>query len=217
MTWRDPYHLLGLYRNPFVSEDIDELIETTWINRGLSQPPSIRAKMFVQVKGAIGAGKTSHLLYWQRQTDGFYVCYPPHPLCQDKGNRWCIPPIGDIAYWDEAQGIPISLLLLALGKAAIHKSTIVAATHCDLSWAAKLVGLRIKTITLPPLDIKTLLQWGKQRIEMARIPTTKVTLDLTSEVAELILAKSNNSWREAATYLHVWAAGGMGRCGDGGG
>lgn len=52
-----------------------------------------------------------------------------------------------------------------------------------------------------------MLQWAQQRIEMARLPgTVKVNLHLTSELAESILAISDNSWRTAATHLHVWAA-----------
>ncbi|MCA1993074.1 MAG: hypothetical protein LDL41_13710, partial [Coleofasciculus sp. S288] len=101
----DPYHRLGLDRNPFISEEFDELIETSWIDRGLSQPPPVRAKLFVQLQGAEGAGKTSHLLYWQRQTEGIYVSYPPQRM-HHHPHRWRIPPIGNIAYWDEAQAIP---------------------------------------------------------------------------------------------------------------
>lgn len=206
MTSDNPYHRLGLYCNPFVSEEIDELIETSWIDRGLSRSPSVRAKLFVQLQGAEGAGKTAHLLYWQRQTNGVYVSYPPQRMWH-QARRWRTPPIGDIAYWDEAQAIPLPLLLLALGQAAIHESTIVVATHVDLSWAAKSVGLTVKTYTLPSLDIETLLQWAQQRIKAARLPnTTKASLHLTPEVAEQILAQSKDSWRTAAVHLHVWAA-----------
>ena len=205
MTYCDPYHLLGLCCNPFVSFGIDELIDTSWIDRGLSQSPPVRAKLFVQLLGAQGAGKTSHLLYWQRQTDGVYVSYPPERI-RARAQRWRIPPIGDIAYWDEAQAIPRTLLLLALFQAAIHRSTIVVATHADLSWIAKSVGLTVKTIKLPLLDTQTLLKWAQLRIKAAQLPDKETSLHLTPEIAEQILAQSGNSWRAAATHLHVWVA-----------
>ncbi|MCM0589296.1 MAG: hypothetical protein ACSI46_00570 [Gloeotrichia echinulata DVL01] len=206
MIYYDPYHPLGLKSNPFISEEIDELIETSWIDRGLSQSPPVRAKLFVQLQGAEGAGKTSHLLYWQKQTEGLYVSYPPERMGYKK-QRWRIPPIGDIAYWDEAQAIPVPLLLFALGQAAIYQSTIVVATHADLSWAAQSLGLRVETITLPLLDSQTLLKWAQLRIQLARLSNTKeVRLHLTPAIAEQILAQSRNSWRSAATHLHIWVA-----------
>jgi hypothetical protein len=205
MTYCNPYHRLGLETNPFISEQIHELIETSWIDRGLSQLPPVKAKLFVQLQGTEGSGKTSHLLYWQRQTGGTYVSYPPLRI-RSISQRWRIPPIGDIAYWDEAQGIPQILLIIALKQAAIHQSTIVVATHNDLSFFAKSVGLSVKTITLPLLDIETLLKWAQLRIKAAQLPGQKTSLHLTPEIAQQILAQSGNSWRAAATHLHVWAA-----------
>ena len=205
-TYSDPYHQIGLHRNPFVSEDMMELMQISWIDRGLSSAPPVRAKLFVQIRGAEGSGKTSHLLHWQQQTNGVYASYPPDRMRQ-VSRRWRVPPIGEIAYWDEAQVIPNPLLLLALAQAAIYKSTIVAATHTDLSWAAQWVGLTVKTIQIPTLDKETLLNWAHLRIMAAKLPNaSEVSLHLTPEVIAEILAKSGNSWRTAATLLHIWAA-----------
>jgi hypothetical protein len=199
MIFEDPYHALGLYRNPFISEEIDELIETTWIDRGLSQPPSIKAKLFIQLRGAEGTGKTSHLLYWLRQTGGVYVTY--------RAKQWQIPPVADIVYWDEAQAIPLPLLLFGLCQGATKQSTIVVATHTDLSWVARSFGLKVKTIVVPILDLNTLLLWAEQRIQTAKLPNAKkVKLNLTQSILEEILVKSENSWRAAAVYLHIWVA-----------
>ncbi|MBF2063573.1 MAG: hypothetical protein IGS39_03950 [Calothrix sp. C42_A2020_038] len=138
-------------------------------------------------------------MYWQRQTGGVYVNY--------RFQKWRIPPVANIAYWDEAQAIPIPLLLIALCQAATKQSTIIVATHTDLSWAARSVGLRVKIIKIPILDVDTLLLWAKQRIQAAKLPNVEqVNLHLTPDIVQEILVKSENSWRAAAVYLHIWVA-----------
>ncbi|AFZ61258.1 hypothetical protein H6G54_02895 [Anabaena cylindrica FACHB-243] len=66
MSYSDPYHRLGLHRNPFIAPDNLEIPSQRWFDFGFSQPPSRMKRLFWQVIGEKGAGKTSHLLHWQR-------------------------------------------------------------------------------------------------------------------------------------------------------
>ena len=57
------------------------------------------------------------------------------------------------------------------------------------------------------LNYLAILQWTKKLIEAERLsPSTPVSLELTLEEASKIIAVSQESWRKAANYLHIWAA-----------
>ncbi|MEM1169872.1 MAG: hypothetical protein AAGJ08_12540 [Cyanobacteria bacterium P01_H01_bin.35] len=99
--WFDPYERLGLRCNPFLAEQTPGVTDDLWIDRGFSQPPLPRKRSLIQLIGQPGAGKTSHLMHWHKQTRGSYISYSPS--CE----RWQIPPVEAIAYWDEADPIPI--------------------------------------------------------------------------------------------------------------
>jgi len=205
MKYTDPYHQIGLKRNPFATEETINRLEASWIDRGLSSPPPVRASLFVQIQGPEGSGKTSHLLYWHQRTSGAYISYPTRP--RSLFERWRIPPISDIAYWNEAQMIPWPLLLLGLIWASLCQSTIVVATHADRSWLAQWVGMRVQTFDIPALDNQTLLQWVNLQIMAARLhESIEPGLHPTSEDIAQVLAQSSHSWRAAGLYLHVWAA-----------
>jgi hypothetical protein len=206
MKYIDPYHRFGLRRNPFATEENVNWLEASWIDRGLSSPPPVRASLFVQIQGPEGSGKTSQLLSWQRCTNGAYISYSFCRRFRPFG-RWRIPPVNAIAYWDDAQIIPWPLLLLALTWAALCHSTIVVATHADLSWMARWLGLHVQTFEIPELDTETLLHWAHLHIRAARLhEPIEPGLHPTSEVMAQVLAKSNHSWRAAGHYLHAWAA-----------
>lgn len=197
----NPYVALGLQRNPFILESSATITPSLWIDRGYSSPPLPKAKQFVQLVGVKGAGKTSHLKYWQARTGGEYCYYPP-----DRG-RFKMPATGPIAYWDEADRIPLPYLLMALAGAARCGSTVVVGTHADLSLAARMTGLLTKTIYIEPFDELLLLNWANRRIEAVRIPDAICRLRLDMATAKEIVATVDGSWREAADQLHVWAAG----------
>ncbi|MGB3765534.1 MAG: hypothetical protein WA947_03160 [Phormidesmis sp.] len=196
----NPYLSLGLQRNPFVLEDSLAIAPSLWIDRSYSAPPMPRAKQLIQLIGVKGAGKTSHLKRWQAQTGGTYCYYPPG------WQRLKMPDVGPIAYWDEADRIPFAYLLVGLLAAVGDHSTIVAGTHTDLSRAAFMVGLPVKTIRIARFDDALLQQWANRRIEAVRIANVACELRLDSKKAKEIAADANGSWREAADQLHVWAA-----------
>jgi hypothetical protein len=195
----DPYAALGLAGNPFVATAEAGAAAGEWIDRGLALPP-VGDRLLLQIMGEMGAGKTTHLLHCQGQIGGIYCCYPAGL------GRWRVPPVAPIAFWDEADRIPRSLLALALWRAVHLPATIVAGTHADLSGTALQVGLRVQTIYLPKLEVETLLLWATQRIAAARLPDKTVHLSLTPAEAAQIVELAGASWRKAAVHLHVWAA-----------
>jgi hypothetical protein len=196
----DPYIALGLRRNPFIAESHPGVPAHLWIDRGFSQAPPIRANLLLQILGEKGAGKTSHLLHWREQTPGAYCYYPPGWA------RWKLPTVDAIAYWDEADRIPLPLLYTALWQAARTRATIVAGTHADLSAIARQVGLQVQTLDLPVLQVETLMDWVALRIAAVQLPNTTVKLQLSPTRAAEIIAASGASWRTAAVQLHIWAA-----------
>ncbi len=200
MKSSDPYLSIGLRCNPFIAESHPGVPDSLWVDRGFSTAPPAGAKCLVQMLGDKGAGKTSHLKHWCQQTPGPYCYYPPG------WGRWKLPPVGAIAYWDEADRIPKPLLYWALIQAARVNATIAAGTHVDLSWAAKWAGLSVQTIVFPPLEVEALLTWVHYRIAAVQLPDATPLLSLTQEQASDIAAQSGASWRNAAVHLHIWAA-----------
>ncbi|MEO0841680.1 MAG: hypothetical protein AAFY21_20315 [Cyanobacteria bacterium J06641_2] len=201
MSYCNPYHQLGLRRNPFIALDNLEIPPERWLDFGFSQPPPIQKRLFLQVIGEKGAGKTSHLLHWKRQTEGIYY------YTQPGWKAWLLPKIGKIAYWDEANRIPLPLLLIGLWQASLINATIVAGTHNNLAQFASFFGFEIKTITLSTLCVDNLLLWVKKTIEAERLsPYIPINIEFTPDIAEKIIAESENSWRKAANYLHIWTA-----------
>lgn len=197
----DPYWAIGLSRNPFIAESLPEVPAALWIDRGFSAAPLVQTQRLVQILGEKGAGKTSHLKHWQQQAPGPYCYYP------DGMARWKLPPVAAIAYWDEANRIPLPLLLQRFWQARQQQATIVAGTHADLSRWARLMGLTVQTIFLPALDVDALMAWAHLRIgAVRRSDLNPPQLVLSREQAAKIVAIAGSSWREAAVHLHIWAA-----------
>lgn len=196
----NPYLGLGLQRNPFIGEEQFDRSELIWIDRGWSQAPSTQTKQLVQVMGDKGFGKTSHLKHWQSQTGGPYCYVPPG------WKRFKIPAVKQIAYWDEADRIPIPLLIIALTWASFTSATIVMGTHSERGKIAARLGFTVTTIDLPPLDVETLLIWANDRIKSVSLRSQTGHLLLQPEKAEEIIAIAQGSWRTAADYLHIWVA-----------
>lgn len=201
MTYIDPYHKLGLRRNPFIAPENLEIPSQLWLDFGVSQSPPIANKLFIQIIGEKGAGKTSHLLHWQQETGGIYY------YCQPDYHRWQLPPVQAIAYWDEADRIPLFFLFISLLKARFLNATIVVGTHKNLKIIPQLLGLKIETIILTTLNINNLLKWVEKHLEKERLSsTTPILWRITPVQAEEIVAKSQKSWRKAANYLHILLA-----------
>ncbi len=201
MSYCDPYHKLGLCRNPFLAPDNLQIPSQRWIDFGFSEAPPIQKGLFWQVIGEKGAGKTSHLLHWRQQTGGIYY------YCQPGWKGWLLPPVAKIVYWDEANRIPLPLLLISLWRSRFINATIVVATHNNLAKIVSWFGFEIKTISLSTLCVENLLQWAKKLIESERLsPSIPIPLELTTDDAKKIIAQSQGSWRKAANYLHIWAA-----------
>jgi hypothetical protein len=82
----------------------------------------------------------------------------------------------------------------------------VAGSHADFSAIGRALKLQTTTITLPPLDAETLVQWASLKIKSATLPPHHSQLKLPSEVAQAIVNSAQGSWRLAAHQLHIWAA-----------
>jgi hypothetical protein len=201
----DPYHALGLRRNPFYAPQSLLIDDQHWIDVGYSWAPEPGRCLFVQILGAKGAGKTSHLLRWQAQTGGpyFYQAawhWQTLPPCRPEGDSL-------IAYWDEANRIPWPTLIWALSQAKKHSLSLAVASHSNLAPWARALGWAVQTVILQPLNLARLEVWSsKQLAAECLMPQISPRLNLTTELLENILQQSQGSWRTAATLLHRWTA-----------
>lgn len=194
----DPYLRFGLTRNPFARSN-EEYAEGLWLDRGLPERISPGGSRFVQVIGPSGAGKTAHLARWRRLDPGPYRLVPQGP------GRFLPPPLGPIAYWDEADRLPRLLLAAVLRLAARTGATIAAGTHADLGGDARAAGLLVDTWRFGELDPVAVAAWAARRIAAARL-AERTALELDEETAARIAAGAGGSWRTVADLLHVWAA-----------
>ena len=201
----DPYHALGLRRNPFYAPQSLLIDDQHWIDVGYSWAPPPGEGLFVQILGAKGAGKTSHLLRWQAQTGGPYFyqaawCWQTLPPCVPEGNSL-------IVYWDEANRIPWPTLIWALSQAQKHGLSVAVASHSNLAPWARALGFRVQTVILKPLNLQRLQLWIEKKLTSEYLATPLVPrLNFSRELLEDILQQSQGSWRTAATILHRWTA-----------
>jgi hypothetical protein len=210
MSYVNPYHRLGLKRNPFFASDSLYLDSDRWLDFGHSLAPLSQQRIFVQIIGQTGAGKTSHLLHWQQQTGGNYFYQkpwnwqelPPYlPQIKEDFNRI------HITYWDEANRIPIPTLLWALKQAYYHQMTVVVGSHWSLKMLAKTVGFPVKTVQLRAFNLEQLKYWIERQLIAEKLdPNQAPNWQISSEQLETIMKLSQGSWRKAATYLHRWTA-----------
>jgi hypothetical protein len=154
----------------------------------------------VQIIGQKGAGKTSHLLHWQQETGGEYFYQPPW--------NWTLhPTLGAIAYWDEANRIPLPHLIVSLYQGYRQGATIVTATHRNLSPFAQSVGFPVKTICLSTLNPKTLQAWVRAQLAAEQLSEDcPVAIFPSLDEIAAIPVQSQGSWRMAASLLHRWLA-----------
>lgn len=209
----DPYPQAGLRYNPFIVDDTVREGESRldyqhgwqgvqahlWLERGYSQAPQANGKQLVQLIGVKGAGKSSHLKHWCKQTGGSYRYYPPD------WQRFSMPPLEPICYWDEADRIPKPLLYWAFSRAACKGYTVCVGTHVDLTPPARLLGLKVKTIHLHSVSAEDIRQWVALRLQAAELEQGHKLL-FTQGHFESIAQAAQGSWRSVAKELHVWVA-----------
>ena len=203
MSFVDPYHRLGLRRNPFFAPDCLTIDGEHWLDFGHSVAPFPSQRLFVQIIGHKGAGKTTHLLHWQQQTGGLYFYQKPW--------TWqTIPPSfcpSGILYWDEANRIPIPTLLWVLQKAYRRRMTVVVASHWSLTPWAKVLGFTCKTVYLRPFNQEQLEHWIQKQLNAEKLPSAaEISWQISADQLAEIVQFSKGSWRNAATYLHRWTA-----------
>ncbi|MFN9175243.1 MAG: hypothetical protein ACK58N_12255 [Synechocystis sp.] len=151
---------------------------------------------------------------WQQQTGGIYYYQKPW--------HWhSIPPFTPdrngvkITYWDEANRIPLPLLIGSLNRAYENQLTVVVGSHLNLAAIARLVGYKIQTIRLNNLSLPRLKVWIDQQFQAellpGRSPSQQLALEqiqqqLSESFLTIIMEQSNDSWRQVATQLHCWLA-----------
>lgn len=198
MYCKDPYLKVGLKRNPFITSELLEVPTQLWLDMGFSCAPKTQDRLLFQIIGKKGAGKTSHLLHWRAQTGGNYY------YCETFINSWKIPPVQAIVYWDEADRIPLPILICSLCRARFLNATIVVGTHKDLSLLARIIGLKVNIIKLDTLSSANLVRWAQKAINAVSISSSiHSQLHISLEQAESIVKKSKGSWRIAANHLHI--------------
>ncbi|QDT63922.1 hypothetical protein [Calycomorphotria hydatis] len=194
------YHAIGLSRNPFIAEQSPGVTEEFWLERSECESiqPLPNQKRLIQLIGVKGAGKTSQLLHWQAQTGGPYCYVPP------RWERWRLLKLGDVAYWDELDRLPLPLRELLFFRASRQRSTIVAGTHIDVSTSAKRMGMTVTTVQFSAITGEQVIAWASPRIRAARLKNSDNRLEIPPKLAEEIAIAESPSWRQIADRLHVW-------------
>ncbi|WP_425307347.1 hypothetical protein AADG42_00845 [Ammonicoccus fulvus] len=193
----DGYARLGLSGNPFVA-DRDRAVEPDlWLDRaGVPEPPAAGLGLLVQLVGPKGAGKTSHLLRWREAAPG-----PYHYVAPGR-QRWAMPPVAPLVYWDEVDRLAAPVRRIVFGRAARMRATVVAGTHEDLTAPARHAGLGVVTHHFPGLTPAVLRAWCDLRIAAVTLPGTSSVLDLNDALLAAVCAEVGPSLREAAFLLH---------------
>lgn len=201
----DRYRRVGLRGNPFAAGETAAASPALFVPRGLPpEAPDPGSGAFVQVIGHSGAGKSTHLNRWRRQTPGplHYIPYEPYH------RRWQRPPVGSIVYGDEIDRMPAPLRRRWFRLLASRSSTLVVGTHVDLSDLARRAGFGqagadLVTYRLGPVDRDELDAMLDARIAAASIDDRARTVSLlTDDDRQRILDRSAGSIRRAETIGH---------------
>ncbi len=192
------YQGIGLSKNPFATDPGGDVPQGLWADRGLPQAPPVAPGSLVEVVGASGAGKTSHLLRWARIMAAPYHYTPPGP------HRWQVPPRSDVLLWDEADRAPWPVRRLVWGRTRQQGATVVIAVHRSLAGEARRSGLSPATFELGSLDSVYLAAWARRRVAAATLGAMPAWVeDLPLGV---VAATAGASLVEAADLLHVEVA-----------
>ncbi len=196
----DPYHALGLKRNPFRVEPEPGVSESLFLQRRFPVLPEAGRRRFIQVIGPKGAGKTTLLLHWRRSAAGPYRHVPPGPL------RWAPLPMGELVYWDEADRVPAIILYPALAASRLREATVIVGTHEDLGDAASRFGFLVETFELPVIRPEEVMRWASARILEDSFESGSSRIDLPYSDACRVARDADRSWRRVGGLLHRWAA-----------
>ena len=191
------YAALGLRRNPFAVDLDPEGTDALFLPHPAVAAPSSTDEL-VQILGPRGAGKTTQIRHWRQAWPGPYL-----HVDHDRA-RWRRPPVATIAYWDEADRIPLPVAAGSLIRARRRGAVIVAATHEDLSGAARLAGVSIRTVVLPEPTSTRVMDWAQRHIE--RASAGPPTLEVHMQLAESVVKDCGGSWRVIGDRLHSWVA-----------
>jgi len=191
----DRYRQYGLGHNPFAF-DVDQQQEV-FVSRSLPSPPPAGSGVMVQVIGEKGAGKTTQLQQWRRESPGPYFYVPASPW----RDRFARPPIADLVYADEVDRMPQPLRLLWFRQLARAGATVIVGTHCDLAAVAHRWGLDVVTHHLGPVDFATLRLVVDQRLLAARAGDAP-PLTIDDHELRQIHSVSKGSIRSAEHQLH---------------
>lgn len=188
------YEALGLTKNPFAwVADVDPGPFLDYLHLATPRPGASRLLQLVGVKGA---GKSTHLKYWQSITGGpYYYVEPIGPAD---------PPLAPIAYWDEADRVSDRQLRRLFEAARKMLATVVVGTHRDLSAPARASGLHCSTVELGGLSVAILSDWCTARIAMASIEAPQ--LIVPDDVLVKVISEVQGSLRAAGDLLHIWVA-----------
>ena len=190
----DPYRQAGLDRNPFVAEMSPGVAVEHWIDRRLPPSLTLQPGRLIQIIGAKGAGKTSHLLRWRLLLPGPYRHVGPGKA------RLANLPVGSVVYWDEADRA--LWLRTALWRVAGRHGMVVVATHRDLSGEAMRAGFNVETHELGQLTSGEVERFAVRRINAAGgDPGLLADID-HDEIAR----RAGSSLREAGRLLHIEVA-----------
>jgi len=195
----DRYEHVGLRHNPFaVVDHQSELAEDLFVDRGLAPPPPPGSSTLVQLIGAKGMGKTTHVHHWRRAAPGPYHYVPFEPYRQ----RWSRPPIGPIVYADEIDRMPHLVRSNWFRRAAAARSTLVAGTHVDLELQAQRSGLAVVAHHLGPVDRETLAVMVDRRLCLAALSPDGDRFAFSAVELEQVLARSRGVLRIAEGLCH---------------
>lgn len=195
----DPYLAAGMSRNPFAW--VDHHDPGPFLDRGMGEAPPAGRRLFVQVIGVKGAGKTTTLAHWQAMAPGPYHHVPPSGRV-----RWTMPPVGAIVYWDEVDRMPAPVRSRALRRAARVRATVVLGTHEDLAHLGRGHGFEVRTIELPAIGAAELERWATERIDAVRLPGIGSVPAPAASDYPAIAAAAGGSWRVAGDLLHARVA-----------
>ncbi len=188
------YRRLGLVRNPFAW--VDDVDPGPFLDHLGLETPEPGASRLLQLIGEKGAGKSTHLRHWQSITGGpYYYVEPVGPAD---------PPLGPIAYWDEADRVNDRHLRKLFAVALKTGATVVAGTHRDLAKPAQASGLPVHTVEFQELEIEVLRQWAEARIAEASFGEPQLVIP--DEVLRTVISRVEASLREAGDLLHIWVA-----------
>ena len=205
----DRYRLVGLRGNPFAAappiggpagRGRDESGIGAWfVDRGVTPPPSPGSRTLVQVIGAQGMGKSTHLAEWRRLRPGPYHYIPRRPYRA----RWHTPPVELLVYGDEIDRMPIPLRTQWFSRLAGIGATVAIGTHRDLTGIARRAGFEVRTHHLRPVSRAELVLVLERRLSAASVSASdQPTMMFTEADVDSIFAECGGNLRAADAVSH---------------